>query len=263
MEKILLFYSIKYHGDYDAIYEALKRKEPVEYNQLEQYMDKVSWKYTTMMSRDYPASLKQLEKPPFVLYYYGDLSLVNSKTIGIVGMRLPTPFGKEITEDFTKQLAMDDFTIVSGMALGIDAIAHETAINHSAKSIAVMGSGIDYCYPKKNKEIYAALKENGLVISEYPDETIPTSETFPARTRIIAGLSHSLFVTEAMVHGATLETVSYTEQLGKIVFAVPCRLNDTNQGCNQMIKSGATMVLSAADITQEFRNQADPILLYD
>ena len=197
MEEIILYFALKYAGDFDKIYQALERKEKVDDELKEHLFKELKSKYTTIISDDYPAALKEINCPPFVLFYYGDLNLVNTKCIGVIGMRQPSDYGIEVTKTIVSKLVLENYTIVSGMALGIDAMAHQSAMNVLGKTIAVLGSGIDNCYPLKNKAIYEIMKVNQLIISEYPGNLVPKKINFPRRNRIISGLSESILVTEA------------------------------------------------------------------
>ncbi|MFV0393770.1 MAG: DNA-processing protein DprA, partial [Coprobacillaceae bacterium] len=201
------------------------------------------------VSKDYPEALKHINCPPFVLYYYGDLEYVKNKNIGVIGMRIPSPYGISATEKLTLDLVKHNYTIVSGMALGVDSIAHQSAIENNGKTIAVLGSGIDYCYPKRNNKIYQALKENHLIISEYPGMVIPSPTSFPKRNRIIAGLSESVLVTEAMLKSGTMITVGHALEQGKEIFCVPGRITDY-LGCNYLIQQGAKLTNKIEDILE-------------
>ena len=172
MEEIILYFALKYAGDFDKIYQALERKEKIDDDLKGHLFKELKSKYTTIISDDYPAALKEINCPPFVLFYYGDLNLVNTKCIGVIGMRQPSDYGIEVTKTIVSKLVLENYTIVSGMALGIDAMAHQSAMNVLGKTIAVLGSGIDNCYPLKNKTIYEIMKVNQLVISEYPGNLV-------------------------------------------------------------------------------------------
>ena len=250
MEEILLYFSLKYQGDFDKIFKALEQKEKVDLNLKEQLFKTLKSRYTTLISDDYPESLKQINCPPFVLYYYGDLSLLKTKTIGVVGMRQMSEYGKRATHLFVKDLVQNGYTIVSGMARGIDTIAHQNAIAYGGKTIAVLGTGIEYCYPKENKLLYEELKEHQLVLSEYPFCTAPQKRLFPFRNRIIAGLSYSLLISEAKQKSGTMITAGYALEQGKEIYCIPGRFDDY-EGCNELIKQGARLVSSAQDIMED------------
>ena len=150
MEELTLYFSLKYEGDFMKIYNAFINKERVDEQLKHELIKKLNCQYTTIFSDDYPAALKEINCPPFVLYNYGNLSLVNSYTIGIVGMRDSSEYGKYVTESFTKDLVKNNYVIVSGMARGIDGIAHRCAIENGGHTIAVLGTGIEYCYPLRH-----------------------------------------------------------------------------------------------------------------
>lgn len=248
-EEVLLYFSIKYNGDFVSIYKALEKHEKIDKDEYENITCNLNCKYTTMMSADYPKSLKDISYPPFVLFYYGDLSLLDDKTIGVIGMKVPSEYGVNATDKLVKDLVKKDYTIVSGMALGIDTMAHRSAMKNHGKTIAVLGSGIEYCFPKKNKCIYDMMKESHLIISEYPGNCLPDRENFPRTNRIIAGLSNALLVTESRNQSGTMITVGYALEQGKDIFCVPSRIYD-NLGCNKLIQQGAKLVNCINDIIE-------------
>lgn len=249
MEEILLYLSLKYHGQFDKIYQAIQNKEQLDYKELERLKENMRCHYTTIVSDDYPKMLKDIACPPFVLYYYGDLSLLDKKTIGVIGMRYPSEYGIDVTKEFVDELVANDYVIVSGMALGIDGVAHNQAIDSHGKTVAVLGCGIDYCYPSIHLELYEEIKKNHLLISEYPLDLSPQKWFFPARNRLIAGLSHNLLVTEAKEKSGTMITVGFALEQGKDVMAVPSAINN-NDGCNMLIQQGAKLVKNVKDIVE-------------
>lgn len=250
MEELVLYFSLKYEGDFQKIYDALMRKERVDEELRNELKKELKCHYTTLFSDDYPKMLKEINCPPFVLYYYGDISLVNQKTIGIVGMRDVSEYGRTATKFFTTDLVRENYVIVSGMARGIDGIAHKCAIDNHGYTIAVLGTGIEYCYPMENRDIYEELKKHYLVMSEYPAKVAPAKKLFPFRNRIVAGLSQSVLITEAKSQSGTMITAGYALEQGKEVYCVPSRFNDFS-GCNELIKQGAKLVLSVKDITED------------
>ena len=242
MEELVLYFSLKYNGDFQKIYNALMNKERVNERLKVELIKQMKCQYITIFSDEYPELLKQINCPPFVLYYYGDLSLLKTKTIGVVGMRQMS--------DFVKDLVQNGYTIVSGMARGIDTVAHQNAIAYGGKTIAVLGTGIEYCYPKENGLLYEELKEHQLVLSEYPFYTAPQKRLFPFRNRIIAGLSYSLLISEAKQKSGTMITAGYALEQGKEIYCIPGRFDDY-EGCNELIKQGARLVSSAQDIMED------------
>ncbi len=250
LQEVLLYFSLLYEGDYQKIYQALQRKEIIDDAVYDKKTSTLKCKYTTMISDDYPVLLREIDYPPFVLFYYGNLEYLNNQTIGVIGMRLPSPYGKDATSKFVKELVKNEYTIVSGMALGIDSIAHLATINHFGSTVAVLGSGIDYCYPRRNQHLYDIMKCNHLIISEYPGALVPQKINFPRRNRIIAGLSDKLLVCESREKSGTMITVGFALDQGKNIFCIPSNITG-NIGCNVLIQQGAKLVNSISDITDE------------
>jgi len=205
-------------------------------------------KILTYWDEAYPDLLKETIDPPIIIYYFGDISLMKSMKVSIVGSRKPTSYGKTVCENIAKTL--DSYTIVSGMAYGIDSIAH---IN-SKKTIAVLGNGIDVVYPKSNENLYARIKNEGLILSEYFPGTRPARYTFPYRNRIIAGLSEKTIVVEASKKSGSLITARYALDYGREVLAVPGDITRINSyGTNYLIYSGATPIISLEQLRELFR----------
>lgn len=250
MEELILYFSLKYEGDFQCIYRALKSKERIDESLRLKLKKQLKCCYTTIVSDDYPEMLKTINMPPFVLFYYGDLSLVKGKTIGVVGMRDVSDYGTQSTRDFVKGLVKKGCVIVSGMARGVDTIAHTTAIENGGKTIAVLGTGIEFCYPKMNEKLYRELKSHHLIMSEYPFYVTPSRKLFPFRNRIVAGLSHCLLISEANKRSGTMITAGYALEQGKEVNCVPGRYYES-QGCLDLIKQGAKLVVNVNDIIED------------
>ena len=245
MRKQLVYLAIKYNGDYYKITKAVVENEKIPHDVIEKELKKIKSNYVTILDEHYPILLRQLKNPPYVLFYYGNLSYVKKDCVALIGMRECSVYGSDMAKYFTKQLS-DYCVVVSGLAKGIDRICHLNA----KKTIAVLGCGIDYCYPKENLEIYNNIKINGLLISEYPGDLAPKAYYFPWRNRIVAALSLGIVVIEARRKSGTMITVSHALELGKPIFAVPCRINDYN-GTLGLIKDGAICVESPLDIIEE------------
>ena len=248
--EILLYYAIKYRGDWNRIYEAIHNKEELDIEEAQKVVEQNQCKYITMLDEEYPDSLKEAYKAPFVLFYQGDISLLSDKNnkMAVVGSRSHSDYGKEMTEKLVSGIAKD-FVIVSGLALGIDAIAHKTAIDNGGKTIAVLGNGINFHYLEENKEIYEEIRKNHLVISEYPDNEPPRPDCFPVRNRIIAGLCSSLLVTEGKIRSGTQITAFLMVQKSGDVCCVPTKAGEDSL-CNHLIKEGAYLVETVEDIYQ-------------
>ena len=202
----------------------------------------------------YPDSLRDIKNPPQRLYYKGNIDLLNYDSIAIIGSRDITEYGKNIERKFVKDIALRDIVIVSGMAIGADRIAHEETLNNGGKTIAVMGTGFNHIYPVENVDIYnRILDENGLVITEYSDDTKFKSSNFPNRNRIISGLSKAILVIEAEYRSGTSITAKLGWEQGKRVYAIPGRLDNKNGvGVNRLIKDGAIMTICTEDILNDF-----------
>ena len=204
-------------------------------------------------SEEYPERLKSIFLPPLMLYYYGSLPKEDTPSLAVIGARNCSVYGEEIAASFSKQLASAGIQIVSGMARGIDAAAGRAAINEQGSAYAVLGSGVDVCYPRENKLLYSCLKERGGVISEELPGTAPLSWNFPKRNRTISGLSDAVFVVEARENSGSLITVSYALEQGKEIYAVPGRIYEKlTEGTNRLIQEGAYLVREPEDILQGF-----------
>ncbi len=242
MEKLLVYLVCKYQGDYRKITQAIKKGETYSHILIDECIQGLDCCYTTILSDNYPLALRDLKDPPYVLFYLGDLALASKPCISMVGMREPSPYGQVMAARFAKKLS-EDFVIVSGLAKGIDGISHRNA----RQTIAVLGCGIDICYPKSHQQLYHQIAKEGLLLSEFPPGTKPRRYYFPWRNRIVAALGQGLIVVEAKRKSGSMITVGYALALGKTVFALPCRITDYD-GTLTLIQDGATPVISVEDI---------------
>lgn len=204
-----------------------------------------------MNSKYYPERLRNIDDAPKELYCLGNLELLNYKNnIAMIGSRNCSNYGERAAKDFAYNLAKEDICIVSGLAKGIDSFSHIGALNAKGKTIAVLGSGLDNIYPKENINLVEEIiKNNGLVISEYPLGTKPLKYHFPARNRIISGLSDSVLVVEARKNSGTNITVDFALEQGKDVFVIPGNIySKTSDGTNFLITEGAIPVLNYKDV---------------
>jgi DNA processing protein len=202
---------------------------------------------------EYPRLLREIPRPPVLLFVRGDVNCLSLPQVAIVGSRNPSQTGSDNAEQFAEYLAQCGFAICSGLALGIDAAAHRGALHANGKTIAVMGTGIDQIYPARHKllaeQIVAA---GGAIISEFPPGTSAHSSNFPQRNRIISGLSGGTLVVEAAVQSGSLITADYALQHNREVFAIPGSIhNPLARGCHQLIREGATLVETAKDIVDQ------------
>ena len=207
-------------------------------------------KVLTYVSDGYPEFFFNVDNKPLIFYYRGDITLLNSVCVGIVGTRKPTIYGKQVTEKFSKALASNGITIVSGLADGVDSVAHLGALAVDGKTIAVMGSGFNCIYPKRNYELEKQIEQTGLVITEYKPNIEPAQWHYPVRNRIIAGLSKAVIITEASLKSGTMHTKDYCLEYGIDIFAVPGEITSfSSSGANALIKNGqAEMALCSEDI---------------
>ncbi|MES2185148.1 MAG: DNA-processing protein DprA [Pseudomonadota bacterium] len=221
-------------------------------------------RYATLGDPAYPAPLLAMEDPPLALYLLGRPLPAQAGAIAIVGSRNPTPQGLQNAKAFARHFAASGLTVVSGMALGIDAAAHEGALDGAPAgdtglaTIAVVGTGLDRVYPKRHLALAHRIAEQGLIVSEYPLGTPPLAANFPKRNRIIAGLSLGTLVVEAATPSGTLITARLTADQGKEVFAIPGSIHSPqSRGCHLLIRQGAKLVESAQDVLEELRLPTD------
>lgn len=198
----------------------------------------------------YPQLLKEIPKPPPLLYVRGNPVNLSLPQIAMVGARNPTPSGSEIAVEFARHLSAQGFAITSGLALGIDAAAHEGALAAEGITIAVMGTGIDKIYPSRHQQLAEAIvRRGGCLVTEFPLGTAAQASHFPQRNRLISGLCLGLLVVEAAVKSGSLITASYAVQHNREVFAIPGSIrNPTARGCHQLIREGAVLVEQASDM---------------
>jgi DNA processing protein len=214
--------------------------------------------FVASCDKNYPKLLKALDDPPIVLFTKGDFSSVNfEKTIGIVGTRRITNYGSVVTKLFATDLALAGFTVVSGLAMGVDAVAGWSAIQAGGKTVAVLGSGIDLCYPPVNKPLYdKIIAGGGVVVSEFPMGLEPNPGTFPSRNRIIAGLSLGVLVTEGAEDSGSLITANEALVLNRPAFAIPGPITSSlSKAPLKLIAKGGKLVTSANDICEIFKSQ--------
>lgn len=220
---------------------------------MEQYQ-KRNVHVVTILDEEYPPSLKEIYQPPVVLYYQGDWRLTRRRRLGIVGSRNVTEYGKQVLAKLLPPLIKEHVTTVSGLAAGIDQEVHTKTMELEGNTIAIIGTGIDRFYPRPNQGLQEKIGKEQLLISEYPLGTPPKKHHFPMRNRLIAGLSHGVLVVEAKQRSGSLITANVALQENREVFAVPGNiLYPAYQGTNELIRSGAKVVLSEEDIFEELQ----------
>jgi DNA processing protein len=231
------------------ILERRRQQDPVSAYQsfLENGLGLVCWE-----DDEYPVSLRTIHNAPYILYYQGRLTLVQDKSIAIVGARKASSYGRIVAHKLASELAGAGVVIVSGMARGIDTEAHRGALETGA-TIAVLGSALDCPYPPENKKLYQLIAEKSLALSEFPPGTRPEPGNFPMRNRIICGLSRGVIVVEAGQRSGALITADLALEQGRDVFAVPGPINSSASiGTNHLIQQGAKLVCSVNDIVEEY-----------
>ena len=202
----------------------------------------------------YPESLRQIGWPPPALFCEGNIELLATKNIAVVGTRRMTNYGKEVTETFVRDLVADGWCIVSGLARGVDRVAHETTLKYHGKTLAVLAHGLDTTYPPEHVELRRRIVENGgLVVSEYPNGERLTKQRLALRNRVVVGLSRCVLVTESPKSSGTKITVGWAADSGRDVYVVPGPVTDpTYEGSTELIKDGCIPVFSAKDIISSF-----------
>lgn len=203
-------------------------------------------------SNEYPKKLRNIDYPPKKLYCIGNMSLLNSKGIAIIGSRECSDYGEKVAREFAMKLSSQNISIISGLAKGIDTFAHIGTLNTNGKTIAVLGSGLDVIYPKENIGLYKSIiQKGGLIISEYELGVKPLKQNFPSRNRIISGLSDAILVIEAKQKSGTKITVDFALEQGKDVFVIPGNIYSKNsEGTNELIKQGAIPITDYKEIME-------------
>jgi DNA processing protein len=254
--KLLIFLAVKYNGDFGKILTALQLKEDIDtpYEVVEEVYNNLKCKTLTFLDYDYPEKLKKIYRPPLVLFYYGDVTLLSDKqkTFAVVGSRHYNDYGKAVTEKIISEMPKDTI-LISGMAKGIDTLAHEAAIKHKIRTIAVLGSGIDFCYPSENKHLYEKIKKDYLLISEYPNALEPSPSYFPERNRIVVGLSNAVVVPQInSFQSGTMISINLALSIDKPIYVVPTSIFDETVN-NDLINEGATPLKNAAQILENLK----------
>ena len=204
--------------------------------------------------RDYPARLLEIPDPPERLYVLGRLPEEKVPSVAVIGARECSEYGSYVAARLGECMGRNGIQVISGMARGIDGIGQTAALDVGGSSFAVLGSGVDVCYPARNRRLYERLRERGGVLSEYPPGTPALSRNFPPRNRIVSGLADAVVVVEAREKSGTLITVDMALEQGKEVYAVPGRVTDAlSSGCNRLVKLGAAMLLDPEELAEELR----------
>src|SRR5215211_6266839 len=234
-----------------VIERIVQARQNVDLEKLWAKIEAQGIKILTWKDETYPQRLKEIEQPPPVLYFRGDYLPDDLFAVAIVGTRRVTPYGRQITEELGSFLAVNGMTVISGLARGVDAIAHQTALKSGGRTIAVLGSGVDKIYPPEHRALAEQMMEHGAIISDYAPGTPPDASNFPPRNRIISGLSLAVVVIEAGETSGALITAEFAAEQGREIFAVPGSiLAPQSKGTNKLIQNGALPLLSVNDLMQ-------------
>ena len=234
-----------------VIERVIQAREKVDLEKVWEKIEKQGIKILTWEDEAYPQRLKEIDQPPPVLYIRGEYLPDDLFAVAIVGTRRATPYGRQITEELAAFLAVNGMTVISGLARGVDAIAHQTALKSGGRTIAVLGSGVDKIYPPEHRAMAEQMMDQGAIISDYAPGTPPDASNFPPRNRIISGLSLAVVVIEAGETSGALITAEFAAEQGREVFAVPGSiLAPQSKGTNKLIQQGALPLLSVNDLMQ-------------
>lgn len=215
----------------------------------------------TWIDDNYPKLLREIYDPPTVLYIRGDLEGLQQSAIAIVGSRKPSITGSETAKQFAYELALSQLTIISGLAFGIDAQAHQGCLDAQGKTIAVMGTGIDCIYPRQHQSLADKICQNGMLITEFPLKITANAGHFPRRNRIISGLSLATLVVEAAIRSGSLITARFALEQNRDVLAIPGSIhNPQARGCHHLLQQGAKLVASSQDVLDELGISSQPII---
>lgn len=234
--------------------QILKEEYRKGLEKYEIYMKQNNIELIHIYDKYYPEKLKTIYDKPIVLYIKGNKSILNEFSLAIIGCRDHTKYGEIVAKNISYQISKNNIVTISGLARGIDSIAHKETLKAKGKTIAVIGSGVDNIYPEENKELAKEIiKNGGAIISEYVVGTKAQKMNFPARNRIISGMSNGVVVIEAKKKSGTMITVDFALEQGKEVFAIPGNiLSQNSEGTNELIKQGAKLITNIEDILEEF-----------
>jgi len=262
LEKLLLYFrdiqaawqAPEYHLRSAGLSQKLSQqlvsvRSQVSLGKLEEQIQESGIRVLTWDDQDYPEGLRTITQSPFVLYIKGTLDKEDIWAVGIVGTRRFTDYGRQVAEEISRVLANHGISVVSGLARGIDGIAHRSVLDAGGRTLAVLGSGLDQIYPPEHKALAEQISQHGALISDYPLGTPPDGSNFPPRNRIISGLSKAVIIIEAGVKSGAIITANYAAEQGKEVFAVPGKTTaPMSKGTNLLIKQGAHPLLEPQDV---------------
>jgi DNA processing protein len=217
-------------------------------------LHKANARMITFWDKEYPQALKNIYDPPAALFVRGSLVNDDERSVAVVGTRSPGAYGKLITEKLSRELAQNNITVISGLARGVDTIAHRASLSGGGRTIAVLGSGVDVIYPDENSSLAESIMEKGALLSEFPMGSKPDAPHFPRRNRLISGIGKGVIVVEAGLKSGALITAHFAADQGREVFAVPGNINNPkSHGCNSLIQQGAKLICSIQDVLDELQ----------
>lgn len=239
--------------DSRSIENLVEARKSLDLDAYLERIDRAGVKALTWADPGYPANLREIPAPPPLIYVRGELLPADRWAVAVVGTRRISAYGRQVARELVAGLAHNGITVVSGLARGIDAVAHTTAMEHGGRTIGVMGSGLDHVYPPEHRDLYHQIASgHGAVVSEFPLGTEPESKNFPVRNRLISGLSLGVLVVEASEKSGALITARFGLEQDRDVFAVPGNINSPgSQGTNRLIQQGAKLVMRVEDILEE------------
>lgn len=243
----------------NIVHNIIQSRDGKKLDRLVEQANKLGIDVLVKDDTEYPSNLRNIYDPPYILYKIGNILKQDEHAVAIVGARKASTYGKWAAYKFAGELARRGITVVSGMAHGIDTAAHQGALENGGRTIAVMGCGLDICYPKTNYSLMLNIQKKGAVLSEYPIGTPPLSNHFPARNRIISGIAKAVLVVEANLKSGSLITAGCALEQGRDVLAIPGNINSSlSFGTNKLIQEGAKMVTCVEDILEEL-GMEDPL----
>ncbi|MBE6048667.1 MAG: DNA-protecting protein DprA [Clostridium sp.] len=205
--------------------------------------------FITYFDKKFPKELREIDDPPYALFYKGNIDVLQERKVSIIGSRLCSQYGIEITKLLTKELISFNISIISGGAKGIDSISHKTCVENGGKTVVVLGCGIDVVYPYQNRKLFKQIEEDGLIITEFLPGTKPLKYNFPRRNRIISGLSELVIVVEASERSGSLITARLAAEQGKEIMSIPGSIfSKSSKGCNKLIRDGAQVFSDMEDL---------------
>lgn len=245
MEEILVYFSLKYQGDFMKILEALQKKEIVTKEERKKALESVECCYTTIISEDYPYALQDIKCPPFVLFYKGNLELLNNDLVNIVGTKKNDEYGKKITQLVVKTLVENDVTLIEENNQGIEKVVVDTVQENNKEAVVVLNDGIG-C--ETNQTLIDSIQQNGLVISEYPGKKRKTKKSSMFSRRLSTGLSSKVIVTQSGIKSESMVSASYALEAYKDVYVFPEAYESKFKGNNKLIKEGANIITNMEDL---------------